>query len=640
MTKDMPEVETFRMNSLVRAEAASKDLKKILADVQRPMVLGKCREAVARMYGYAGWRALTGAPGGAPSPDDAEAGDDVRSARHDHQIRILMDIGLDRPIAETVRSRLSPTGRGGEDTALHRPIELSDTAQYHPERQQRSIIAVERDSDLSEDESLMGIFRAVDEWIGTRALLPLDDMALHIYRFEALYDPIREILDGRGRILDASVVAAELAGIDLGEGHYAGEWKGMPTTYVHLGTNAFPSPWPGCGIEGCYIKVSEPGLSTDEREIEVIFVVSQEYAPDPGLGIGEDFLGFSYQDFIQANRHINAYATAELDEDGRAPPIRLADVISGLGKTEHEAPYVEAWKPYLLAPFTAAWNALRAWKEGTLPIRYGLLSDMPEDLFAAMARARTEKQRERLFKRASDEDGYIVQFLGGIPVEPTRGPIREVDFPYPEVADPEDWAAGYLEMAAFAGYPSVRLHLARKALAVLAKTDAGEHVNAKVRASINEEAALSELGRWDEALAAARRCLAFDVSDGPGTRFRLASLLIRNDDEAGGRDLLARYETDPVGGSTLLWAKALLLARFGTPEQAKTAVAQAVAEAPHVRDRLLGGDGHPERWYDLGMYDYIRDPYGDRARAWEAYAAAGMLRDGWTALPDHRSLIG
>lgn len=640
MTNDMPAVETFRMNSLVRAEAVSKDLKKILTNVQRPMVLGKCREAVARMYGYADWRAMTGSQGGVPSPDDAEAGDDVRSARHDHQVRILMDIGLDRPVAETVRSRLSPTGRGGEDAAAHRPIELDDTAQYHPERLQRSIIAVERDSDLPEDGSLLGIFDAVEEWIGTRALLPLDDMALERYRFEGLYDPIREILDGRGRILDASAVAPELAGIALGEGQYAGEWEGMPTTYVHLGTNAFPSPWPGCGIEGCYIKVSEPGLSLDAREIRAIFVVSQEYAPDPQLGIGEDFLGFSYQDFIQANRHIDAYADAEIDEDGKAPPVRVADVISGLRETEYEAAYVEAWKPYLAAPFTAAWNALRAWKEGTLPIRYGLLSDMPEDLFANMARARTEKQLERLFKRASDEDGYVVQFLGGVPAEPTRGPIPEVAFPYPEVADPEEWAAGYLEIATFAEYPSVRLHLARKALAVLAKTDAGKHMDIKARASINEEAALSDLGRWDEALAAARRCLAFDGTDGSGTRFRLASLLIRNDDEAGGRELLAWYETDPVGGSTLLWARALLLARFGTPEQAKTVIAQAVAEAPHVRDRLLGGDGHPERWYDLGMYGFIHDPYGDRARAWEAYAAAGMLRDGWAALPDHRSLIG
>lgn len=641
MTNETPAVAPFRMGCLKRAETVAKDLKRILVEVRHPLVLGKCREATARMYGYSDWRSLTTSLGGAASPDDADVSLEMQALRHEAQTAVLEGLGLPRAVAETVRARLSPTGRGREDTQILRPVSLDLTEQYHPCRLQAAVESVVRNSrGAAASGGLIPIFDEVDAWAQDTALLPLDAMALQGDRFEDLYDQARAILEGEGRILDASMVSADLASMDIGDTYYSGEWKDLPTTYVHFGTNAFPSPWPGCGIEGCYITINDPGTHRDDRSIDAFFVVSHETAPDPHLGIGEEFTGGRFDDFVHANRHVLATASGDLDDKNVAQPVRLADVVVGLGDTEHQREYVDAWRPYLQAPFAAAWNALRAWAEGTMPTRFGFVSDLPEELFSRMARARTAEQRARIVKEVIAEGEPVIQFLGEVPSTKLGGPIHEVDYPYPDVADPEAWAAGYLEMAAFAPYPSVRLHLARKALAVLAKTNAGEHVDTKVRASIVEEAALSALGRWPDALAAAWRCLALDGKDGPGMRFRLASLLVRNDDDLEGRELLAWYDTDPVGGSALLWARALLLARFGTPEQANAAVAQAVVEAPHVRDRLLGGDGHPERWYDLGGYNYILDPYGDRARAWEAYAVAGMLRDGWTALPDHRSLLG
>jgi tetratricopeptide (TPR) repeat protein len=640
MTNDMLAVETFRMTTPARAEAVSKDLKKILTNVRHPMVLGKCREAVARMYGYPDWRSLTGSLGGVPSPDDAEVDNDVRAARREHQTGVLVDVGLERAVAETVVARLSPTGRTSDNIKDAIPVALELTTHYHPNRLQQAVDHVVQTHKLAQNASLTSIYDAVEEWSQDVPLLPLDVLALHEYCFEDLYEHSRDIRSGTGRILDASVAAGRLAQIPIRDAQYAGEWAGMPRVYVHLGTNAFPSPWPGCGIEGCYITVEEPGMSLDERQVTALFVVSAETAPDPDLGIQEDFTGGLYDEFVHANRHVLAIGSGELDENREARPVRLMDLLDGLGHTNHEKDYVDAWRPYLLAPFTAAWNAVRSWKEGALPIRYGLISDLPEDLFLKLARARTDEQRDRAIARVAEYGESVVHFIGGVPKDDGRGPIAEVDFPYPDVTDPEDWAAGYLEMALGAAYPSVQLHLARKATAMMAKTDAREHVDTKILAMIHEETALAHLGRWDEALAVARRCLAFDERDERGVRYRMASLVIRKEDSDGARELLAHYDADPLGGATAKWGKALLLARFGTPEQAKAAIAKAVAEAPHVRDRLLGGDGHPEFWYDRGMYDYVSDPHGDRARTWEAYVAAGMLRDGWTALPDHRSLLG
>lgn len=639
MTNDTPAVDPFKMKCIKRAETVAKDLKKVLVEVQHPHVLGKCRDATARMYGYPDWRSLTDALGDTVSPDDADVDEEARARRHAVQIAVLERLGLKRPVAETVRARLSPTGRGGMDAKILRPVSLSMVEQYHPHRMHEAVGSVVRNSrGDAASGGLISVFDEVDDWAQDTALLPLDDMALHGDRFEDLYDHARTILDGEGRILDASTVSAKLALSDIENELYSGEWKPLPTTYIHFGTNAFPSPWPGCGIEGCYVTVVDPGELRDDRAIDVSFVVSPETAPDPGLGMGEEFTGGRFDEFVHANRHLVAGAYGDLDENGVARSVRIADVVAGLEGTEHPEEYVDAWRPYLKAPWAAAWNALRAWIEGTLPTRFGLISDLPEEIFAKMARARTEAQRARVVKEVADVGELAIQFLGEVPSTDLGGPIPEVDFPYPAVTDPEAWAKGYLEMA-FGVYPSCQLHLAHKATAVLEGTSPFEHIETKALARIHEEAALSQLGRWPEALGAGRRCLKLDEGDGYGMRYRLAALLVRNEDAEGARELLARYDADCEEGPEHDWSKALLLARFGTQEQAKAAIAKATVEAPHVLDRILTGDGYPEFWYVLDMSNYVTDHYGSRARSWEAYRIAGMLRDGWAAIHDHRSLL-
>lgn len=645
-------VPAFRMTTPVRAATVAKQLKKILAEMDRPAVLGHCRETVARMYGYADWRELNRSIGDEASPDDAGVGAAEREERHAHQRSVLEALGLEPQTAENLRIRLSPTGRTEADVARGKPAEIERMAQYHPRRFLDAVAEVGR---FRFEKSLYAhghhpgtlphgfvaenypryplpvLAEDVREWAGRNTILPLDTAGLDPDRFEFLYDLAREVRDGEGRLIDASCVARQLARVDVMGGAYAGEWASMPVTYVHLGTNALPSPWPGCGIEGCYVRVGEVSELQDSRTIECVFVASPETAEDPDLPIEEEFTMHHEDAFVFGMRHITTIA-----EGGDDGVVALRDLVDGMDPAETDV--VEAWRPYMQVAVNAVWNALKAAQEGALPIKDGIAADLPEELFAKLARARTPVQRRKAIQAVAEEGEVVVEFVGGVApdaVDP-RAKTQLVDAPPPTVPNPTEWALGYLRMANDASYPEVQLRMARRASAIIPQPEGAMDEYVKTRALVLEENAFSDMERWTEAKAAALRCLAYDERDGNGMRFRLASLLVLTDDAEGARDLLARYDREDAAGPTSDWSRAMLLVKFGTEEEGRLALAKAMRdpEGVSIRARLLGGDGHRERWHDHGMVEYVQ-----REGAGESYVVAGMHRDGWKAIPNWRELL-
>lgn len=646
-------VPAFRMTTPARATTVAKQLKKILAEMDRPTVLGHCRETVARMYGYADWRDLNRSIGGEASPDDAGVGPAERQERHAHQRSVLEALGLKPQAAENLRIRLSPTGRTEADVIRGKPVEIDQTVQYHPER---FLDAVEQVARLKFEMSLYAqgnrpgslprdfvadncpnyrldiLLEDVREWARRSKVLPLDTFGLEASRFSGLYGLASAVREAEGRLIDATCVARRLAAEDAAGATYSGEWGPMVTTYVHLGTNALPSPWPDCGIEGCYVRTAEAGVHVDARSMALTFVASPETSDDPDLGIGEEFTDHPNDGLVFGLRHISTVAVGGDDD-----VIAVRDLADGIVMARPEE--AEAWRPFLPAAVNAVWNALKAAREGRLPLKDGVISDVPEELFARLVRARTPDQRRSAVEAIAEQGEIVVEFLGGVArdaVAPGETRTQRVDAPFPAVSKPADWGLGYIRMAEEAAYPSVQLQMARRASAIIPQAEGSMDEYVKTRALVLEENALSDMGRWEEAKTAALRCLDYDEHDGNGMRFRLASLLVLTDDVEGAKALLARYDREDAASLTTDWSRTLLLARFGTQEESRRALAQALRNpaSASVRARLLSDERHREAWHD---YDMVTQAHHDGNG--EAYMVAGMHRDGWKAIPNWRELL-
>ncbi len=82
---------------------------------------------------------------------------------------------------------------------------------------------------------------------------PYDAYAIHEHRIRPMVGLARRVRDEPLRILDAESQALALAGMSFPTSVPGGD------RYVHLGRHRFPSPYPGLGIEGCYVTCDAMG---------------------------------------------------------------------------------------------------------------------------------------------------------------------------------------------------------------------------------------------------------------------------------------------------------------------------------------------------------------------------------------------
>lgn len=636
----------FMMQSDSRARRAAKDLKSILHSNQIELTLKQCQGAVARMLGHADWPTLMATIGTGHSPDDALVTPEERVARHAVQREVLIRIGLPEARADEVRARLSLTGRSQADMESMPIVFTESTYQYHPQRildatesmarlrmgllmrQSGKQVSGREFSELeTPNYSLLSLADDLEKWMDDTTVTPLDEASFHPYMFEFLYADAREVLSETCFIIDASAVAEGLARKDVSEEIHTGKWPDMPLMYVHLGTNAFPSPFPGCGIEGCYVEL-EGGGKSEHGSITVTFIASPEL--NPGMSIYEDLSAMPYDGFLMSMRHLRV--SVDADEEGR---IRLGDILDAENQWEHHDDYAQTWKPYLVAPLNAAWSAIKAERTLSIPVTDGLHSDVDGDLVRKLRRARTPDQRTKAMKAIAEENGeFLVRFVGGVPAEATDIDAlpRQIEFPGVPVSNHLHWAYAYMRMADDADYGIGRLSMADRALKMIDLAQVDEHeptdlIDAKVEALYHKVEALADMGRPSEAMTELLTAIDLNSSDSLGLGFRLPALLAMNGDGKGAASYLKERTKDNLEGH-LQWSRALLAARFSSEEDRKRELAKAVALNRHVAVRLLE-DQPRERWRDSELVL----EYG------HAYWIAGLLRDGWKTVPDYKVML-
>ena len=620
----------FEMDTDARARSVAKQLRANLSGKGIDLPLGKCRDATARLFGHANWRALTAALGRGRSPDDAHAPDPERAARHQAQREVLIGLGLPPEAAEDLRNALSPTGRTSEDAASSGPVILQHTGQYHPvrltdvteslagglaARMARGLKAFPSD-DAHLSFGTDAIVETVMELADLVNVLPLDEEGMDHESYAEVHGKAQAIVMGMGTLLDASEQAAALALRDVSDETYTGAWDGMPPVYVHLGTNAFPSPFPHAGIEGCYVEISVPDGYGMCRALDVTFVASPEAVP--GLMFSEA-ASDPRDEAYWALRTVTLITDIPEGEES----LRLGDLLSSFNGSARSDAHVDLWRPYLAAPLNAAWNAIRAEREGTLPVRDGVVSDVDEDLVRKLARARTPAMRQRAVEAIADEAAeVVVRFLGGVPAWATEmddvsiAPGVDAD-----VDDPFEWAEAYFRLAEDAYMPEARLHFAERAMGILRDQAEGGGPEEYLRYHHLKELALSRRERWAEALAEAELCVDYDDEGVTHMPARVLALAVLAGDEKAGRKALSSGMADWA----LAWCTALFQARFGSQRARDRALAKAAGLHPGTAIALLSQPAGNER--ETSILD------GGET------TLAGLHRDAWESIAGYRELI-
>ncbi len=633
----------FLLGTDARARRASKELRSLLSALSVDLTLRQSQNALARMLGHPDWNGLIAAVGTGVSPDDADLDAAALAERHGQQEAVLRSLGLSYAQARAVRERLSPTGRDEASVAEREVVPLQDTYVYHPLRILDAFIAAFRfrhayaahnrlgkPSDTV--EALVGDMKA---WVGdSYALTPLDAPLMNVEVAGALNDYATRILEGEGPLLDVSSVAGELALRDVSGETYRGAWDDLGRAYVHLGTNAFPSPFPGCGVEGCYVHLAAPSQDGPGR-VELVFVASPETVP--GTDIHESPTFREYDDAIFNLRHVLVGAeTAE----GGDPSVRLGDILDGAPYDEMDETYHDAWRPYLAAPLNAVWNGLRAFRESTLDVREGLLVDAGDHLFRKLRKARTERQMRAASAQVAEETGeVVVRFVGGTNPMATDVGCRVPRRPDDEVVaveEPEHWARAYIRMASEASGPAAAIAMSDRAQAMLRLDAAGEY-GAAYRsdrlwawALAHKAEALCDTGDFGKAAEVGAEILGRNEEDYLSFRFRLVAIHVAADDHGRARRLLAGLGRKPEPRGLMAWTKALVEAASGTPQAGRDALADALRAAPEVADRLLDPSSRDrELWMDSDIV----------LAKGEGYAIAGIQRDAWDRLPGGRESI-
>jgi hypothetical protein len=205
------------------------------------------------------------------------------------------------------------------------------------------------------------------------------------------------------------------------------EWdRNKITHYIQFGDGLFDSPYEGAGVEGAYVSFKF-SFGVDERPdfIEFALVVS-----DHGSEVAD--AGMAARNALRVH-----YFNLAFDEDRW-----LADELKELQETEWDPDSLDGvWKPYVLAPLTAALHAVHHYYEPTTRRDYALSAGW--DAKRARKLERAVGFDEFRFALLESVPNPVVCFLDGKPPrapDPRRaiaGPIRGSDRKYDSVWEQE-----------------------------------------------------------------------------------------------------------------------------------------------------------------------------------------------------------
>lgn len=395
----------YRMNNQARAKKVLKDLSRMLKEADVEAKLPRVKTAVAGIFGYGSWEELSASIGGhlTTGAEDHELEPTALAVRKAAQTSAIARLGMTEEKAAELLAKLRPTGRTGESVKMTPRVAVISTGlDYHPYRLHRAW------GDLFEmiDGFEGGSYEAEDllaDWSERRRMHPLDAAVCRRGSSHNEYniDMAFGVVDGSHIVIDASAVAAELAGREVSEDAV----RGLPTSYegdlyVHFGAHAFPSPYPHVGVEGAYLTLdglSQHGAVPDAVDVKLVCSMPFQQMLD--------FEDMPLQDPVQNLRdHLRGPRITFYPAEGGS----LRSALASFGEGEDEE--TEAWEEFVGAPAAAALNALKAVVSKEYPVADGVLEKLDPDVAARLERATTEQKLLSAVERFSDGQ-MIVRYL-------------------------------------------------------------------------------------------------------------------------------------------------------------------------------------------------------------------------------------
>jgi hypothetical protein len=468
------------------------------------------------------------------------------------------------------------------------------------------------------------IDEGVRAWAQGRPLHPLDRDLLSISEpFQGSFFFASEIGRLTGTSHDVGALARRWSGRDASAAAWDPSLSG-DTLYLHFGAHAFPSPFLGLGVEGCYVESYQAGPGTPEH-VAMRFTVTPDLAPGGGP-IPEDSLDVRMRNLIRGYEIGFSPARGE----------RVGAALSSNPANYPDA-YAAAWRPYLGAVVNAAWHGYVAVRCGLHPHRDALPHGTSPSLAESYARASTEGERRDLAVRIAAGRGRLVlRYLGRAPARSgVRTEWDQATYPCPGSPEPryaEEACEAALADAQEGACPETLLAHADR---VLAQVILGQATGAacpaatrhRIRAQSIRIQALKASGDDEIALVTLRGLLTGLEDDPEGVIPPLSGLLVEAGDERASRDVVESFCADVPSRADSAWAAALVEARFGRPEIRDFATAHAVSLCPEAARATLASIAQAEA--------------GKPARppASSAERIALLSHRAWAAVPGGRALL-
>jgi len=636
--EETDDMTTFLMETDGRARKVAKELAAICKEHGVRLPLTKSQAATARLYGHPTWNDLLASIGQGRSQDDHELAADELAERRKLQISALESAGVPAELAPEVLSRLAPTGRSEASIENSSTVTLLEWAGIHHPARVMSTIDAAGEVFSGWDGRIAELSEMYLEWIGERSPYRLDRLlATEQESVDAVYDLADQVHDGQGFVIDATAVAESFSRIDVRDQTWTPE-VGHGTFYIHFGVNRFASPFPGLGVEGCYVEIDKLRGGTSPDHVGLTFVVSEEIAPQEG------FHGNDYDMFMRIRNLLRRVDVSFSPVEGDT----LAACFGTTSYSEYPDEVMEAWAPYLAPLVNAAWNSIVAYGARKVPVFDAVDEIVPAEGIRRIERARTEpKRREAIMWAAANTGELAIRYLDRRPARDDKdAEYSNSPRPLPNCGSQdyiEDYVQSLLDDALDTMNPVGMGWLARRARQELAHAsglvdfggdalDAVEHPAA--RQFLRSKALLMNSywysGRHQDAAAIARELVACQETDRYGYLPAIVKVLLETGDVPGAQAAVSKLAPSLPKDGITAWTVALVNAASGDRDAAVRSLLPAFFTNPMAAAEILKGSQGSWVWF---LHE--GDPIGSEDEADEiAYLHSGTWSkiEGWQGI--------
>lgn len=416
----------YRMMNDARARAVAKDLQQIARELGMDMSLTRSQALVSQMMGYRDWRHLQSEIGvdGITGPEDEDLLSSEKQGRLQLQVQALIHGGFPVSKVPEIVSRLRPTGRSAASSA-RQIVPYPHNERYHPNRLSSIwsrlddyAVVIGGDFDGEYYEAL----KILRTWALGRRLSKLDEAVIAETRnpdgaaMTALDVMMGDAYD-RGWLVDASsleqIVKDRIDEAALTS--FPKDWD-RRAIYVHLGKNAFHSPYGDVGVEGVYLEVDVEDYLEGPRQFHITatIVCSEPNYPASGPDAGD-----CRNAAIRLRDNLR-FATVGFYAEG---DLNLQSVVKRYKANADGSDL--AWADFLESPVNVAVNALGVYLRKAVPV-FDAVPLVSDDVRKKVERAVTDKQfLSAVGKRENDD--FFVRSLGLAPVIEMENHNRRAD---------------------------------------------------------------------------------------------------------------------------------------------------------------------------------------------------------------------